>query len=69
MGEGRGSWLEFVVVNLQRHKGRWRRIAHETGIPYDTLTKIALARVSDPRVSNVQSLHDYFTARETLGAE
>lgn len=69
MHESRGTWLEFVVVKLQRCKGKWRHIADATGIPYDTLTKIALSRVSDPRVSNVQLLHDYFLASETSDAQ
>ncbi|KVM69827.1 hypothetical protein WJ61_22325 [Burkholderia ubonensis] len=59
-----GSWLECVIAKLQANKGKWRRIAQETGVPYDTLTKIALSRVTDPRVSNVQALHDYFVKVE-----
>ncbi|AOJ68585.1 MULTISPECIES: hypothetical protein [Burkholderia] len=69
MGEGRGIWLAYVVAKLQCCKGKWRHISDETGIPYDTLTKIALSRVSDPRVSNVQLLHDYFVANETLDGQ
>ncbi|KVN35587.1 hypothetical protein WJ63_36770 [Burkholderia pyrrocinia] len=60
MSQYAGSWLECVIAKLQANKGKWRRIAQETGVPYDTLTKIALSRVTDPRVSNVQALHDYF---------
>lgn len=57
------TWLSAVVRSLQLAKGKWRTIANDTGIPYDTLTKIALGRVADPRVSNVQTLFDYFAAR------
>jgi len=57
------SWLETVVRSLQEAKGKWRAISVDTGIPYDTLTKIALGRVADPRVSNVQALFDYFARR------
>lgn len=53
-------WLVTVVRWLQANKGKWRAISRETNIPYDTLTKIALGRVMDPRVSNVQALYDYF---------
>lgn len=56
-------WLQTVVRSLQDAKGKWRVISSETGIPYDTLTKIALGRVADPRVSNVQALFDYFARR------
>ncbi|NIF88077.1 Cro/Cl family transcriptional regulator [Burkholderia sp. Cy-637] len=64
MSRGAGEWLTFVVDSLRASKGRWRQISADTGVPYDTLTKIALSRVSDPRVSNVQALHDYFVAAE-----
>ncbi|NTZ07274.1 hypothetical protein FCJ60_16325 [Burkholderia metallica] len=60
MSQRVSSWLEFVVEQLHKNKGKWRRIAQDAGVPYDTLTKIALSRVTDPRVSNVQALHDYF---------
>jgi len=60
MRQQQETWLITVVQSLQAAKGKWRCIAEATGIPYDTLTKIALGRVSDPRVSNVQTLHDYF---------
>lgn len=68
MSQSAGSWLEGVVTKLQANKGKWRHIARETGVPYDTLTKIALSRVSDPRVSNVQALHDYFAKAEELAS-
>ncbi|WP_264858472.1 hypothetical protein [Burkholderia cenocepacia] len=56
--------MEFVIEQLHKNKGKWRRIAQDAGVPYDTLTKIALSRVTDPRVSNVQALHDYFIGAE-----
>lgn len=64
MSQRVSSWLEFVVAQLHKNKGKWRRIAQDAGVPYDTLTKIALSRVTDPRVSNVQALHDYFVRAE-----
>ncbi len=64
MSQRVSSWLEFVIEQLHKNKGKWRRIAQDAGVPYDTLTKIALSRVTDPRVSNVQALHDYFVRAE-----
>lgn len=64
MSQCAGSWLECVIEKLQANKGKWRRISKEAGVPYDTLTKIALSRVADPRVSNVQALYDYFVKAE-----
>ncbi|RDK01451.1 hypothetical protein DLM46_16615 [Paraburkholderia lacunae] len=63
MEQGQVSWLATVVRSLQEAKGKWRAISSATGIPYDTLTKVALGRVGDPRVSTVQALHDYFASR------
>jgi len=62
MNENEETWLATVVRCLQETKGKWRSIADATGIPYDTLTKIALGRVADPRVSNVEALFNYFSA-------
>ena len=64
MSQCAGSWLECVIEKLQANKGKWRCISREAGVPYDTLTKIALSRVTDPRVSNVQALYDYFVKAE-----
>ncbi|MGC2970379.1 hypothetical protein [Paraburkholderia aspalathi] len=40
-------------------------------MPYQTLTKIACRIVSDPRVSTVQTLFDYFAshAEQSAGAD
>lgn len=52
--------LDFVKRNLQGCKGEWRRISIDSDVPYDTLTKLALGGVADPRISTVQKLADYF---------
>lgn len=57
------TMLEAVMGRLDREKGNLRVIAEMTGIPYSTLTKITRRSVTDPRVSTVQTLFDYFTAR------
>ncbi|MFM0660116.1 hypothetical protein [Paraburkholderia sediminicola] len=54
--------LSTVLRRLDQAKGAWPGIARESGVPYQTLTKIACRIVSDPRVSTVQTLFDYFTA-------
>jgi len=55
--------LEVVLYRLDQEKGNLRSIAATTGIPYSTLTKISARCVLDPRVSTVQTLFDYFSAR------
>ncbi|MGN7985159.1 hypothetical protein [Burkholderia sp. 22313] len=52
--------LETVLRRLNQVKGDWPRIAGESTVPYQTITKIACGFVRDPRVSTVQALYDYF---------
>jgi hypothetical protein len=54
--------LATVLRRLDQTKGAWPDIARESGVPYQTLTKIACRIVADPRVSTVQTLFDYFAA-------
>jgi predicted transcriptional regulator len=54
--------LGSVLRNLDATRGRWPEVSEKSGVPYQTLTKIALGIVGDPRVSTVQSLFDYFVA-------
>lgn len=55
------TMLSSVLRGLDEKKGAWPDIAKASGVPYQTLTKIACRIVADPRVSTVQALHDYFT--------
>lgn len=55
--------LAGVLRELDKHKGHLPLIALESGVPYQTVTKIACRLVRDPRISTVQSLHDYFSSR------
>lgn len=57
------SFLGAALTRLDRERGRLREISGQTGIPYSTLAKISARAVTDPRVSTVQALHDYFAAR------
>ncbi|VVD76604.1 hypothetical protein PEP31012_00875 [Pandoraea eparura] len=56
-------WIDAVRANLQKHKREWPAIARDSGVPYHTVVKVASGRVTDPRVSTVQALHDYFARR------
>lgn len=51
---------EYVVARLIETRGRWPRIAAETGVSLRTLEKIARREIADPGVSHVQKLLDYF---------
>ncbi|MFL9960448.1 hypothetical protein PQR02_04790 [Paraburkholderia sediminicola] len=52
--------LGTVLRRLDGVKGAWPEVARQSGVPYQTLTKIACRIVADPRVSTVQTLFDYF---------
>lgn len=55
--------LSTVLRRLDGVKGEWPEVAKESGVPYQTLTKIACRIVADPRISTVQTLFDYFATR------
>ena len=63
-----GSLLEFVKDGLERHKGDWPQIADETGVPYDTLAKIARGVIGDPGVRKVEKLAANLKLRDTQQA-
>ena len=54
------SFLALTLARLNKEKGNLRTVASQSGVPYPTLTKLTSGVVSDPRVSTVQALHDYF---------
>jgi hypothetical protein len=54
--------LDTVLRRLEESKGDWPKVAEESGVPYQTITKIGGRFVADPRHSTVQALFDYFTA-------
>ncbi|MFM0391213.1 hypothetical protein [Paraburkholderia phytofirmans] len=55
--------LDAVLRQLAETRGTWPEISERSGVPYQTLTKIACRIHADPRVSTVQSLFDYFAGR------
>ncbi|WP_244108842.1 hypothetical protein [Burkholderia anthina] len=60
MKGNREPMLDTVLRRLNQVKGDWPRIADESTVPYQTITKIACGFVRDPRISTVQALYDYF---------
>jgi predicted transcriptional regulator len=47
-----------IVRRLADAKGKWRQIAIASGVPYDTLTKIAQGKTKNPRVETIVSLDE-----------
>lgn len=54
------SLLDSVLSNLKKSRGNWREVAKGSGVPYDTITKIAQGQSPNPGVLTVQKLADYF---------
>lgn len=59
--------LVGVLRELTRTRGRWAEVAKSSGVPYHTLVKIAQGAVTDPRISTVQMLVDYFAGQNAAG--
>lgn len=59
--------LEEVVSELNQRSGELRRVASESGIPYDTVLRIK-NRENDPGYSKVLALHRYLFGARTEGA-
>lgn len=49
-----------VLAKLAAREVPWTQVARDTGIPYETLKKIASGRTPNPGVQHVQKLADYF---------
>lgn len=58
--------LSSVLKRLDAAKGAWPVVAKDSGVPYQTLMKIACRIHHDPRVSTVQALYDYFERQAPL---
>lgn len=50
----------FVLSQLELRKGDWPEISKASGVPYFTISKMASRTTSDPRISTVQKLANYF---------
>lgn len=50
--------IETVVERLGRLKGRWKEVADVSGVPYDTVTKVAQRRTKNPRYDTVRRLDE-----------
>lgn len=61
--------LGYVLAKLDERSVAWTQVSRETGIPYETLKKIAHRRTPNPGVRHVQVLADYFAGLETAKAE
>lgn len=56
--------LDFVLEQLERHKGRWPEVAEGSGVPYRTMQKIAERTTKNPGIGHVQALYDYFVRQK-----
>jgi len=68
MKVNREPMLDTVLRRLNEEKGEWPRVAEESGVPYQTITKIGGRFVRNPGVLTVQALFDYFARRPEQSA-
>jgi transcriptional regulator with XRE-family HTH domain len=52
--------IELIMEALRKKRGQLAKISRESGVPYDTLAKIAQGKIKNPGIENVQHLMDYF---------
>lgn len=51
-------------AELERHRGQWKRIALESGVPYKTIKNFMQREDSFPRVPTLNKLQAYFRSEE-----
>ncbi|MGP1692069.1 MAG: hypothetical protein ACTS6O_06145 [Giesbergeria sp.] len=56
----RENLYAYVMSNLDARAVPLSRVSRQTGIPYESLKKIAHRRTPNPGVKHVQSLADFF---------
>ena len=61
------NMLDAVVSELEARKGDLRKVATDTGIPYDTILRVK-NRENDPAFSRVAALYGYLFPTEQQGA-
>jgi len=58
------SLHEYVLSELQSHKGNWQRVSTGSGVPLRTLEKIARKEIQDPGIKSIEKLANYFRSYE-----
>jgi hypothetical protein len=50
----------FVLIELEKAKGKWAAVASATGMSKRTIEKIARQEIADPGVSHIEKLASHF---------
>lgn len=58
------TMLNYVLDQLDLHKGQLPQIAKDCGIPYRTLQKISLRLTNNPRLETIEPLYEYLKEKE-----
>jgi len=58
--------METLRADLERARGRWPKIAAETGIDYFTIARIARGNTESPRIDTVMKIQGWI--RDNLPA-
>lgn len=54
------SIYRYVLDQLSLSKGKWPKVAEESGVSKRTIEKIASGEIEDPGVSHIEKLAGYF---------
>ena len=55
---------KFVLDKLNERAVPWTDVSRGTGVPYETVKKIASGRTPNPGIKHIQALADFYALRE-----
>lgn len=58
--------FQFVLDGLEASKGKWPKVAKDTGVSKRTIEKIARGEIANPGVRHIETLADYFEANKAV---
>jgi transcriptional regulator with XRE-family HTH domain len=54
--------MEALRADLDRARGKWPKIATETGLDHSTIARIARADIDNPRIETVDRIRQWLDA-------
>jgi len=56
------SLLDYVIAQLDAHRGNWAQVVDGSGVPMSTLERIANRKTPNPGIRHVEALARHFQA-------
>lgn len=54
------SLLDYVIAQLDQHRGNWAAVVEGSGVPMSTLERIANRKTPNPGIRHVEALARHF---------